>query len=209
MRLHWTALWLLLLSLVACAPGGGGGTGGGVTVTLAPSTVQLQTGQSQAFLVTVAGTANTAVTWSVLEAAGGGVTGAGLYTAPASAGTYHVQATSQADPTKSASAIVTVTTPPVVNVSVVPATASLQTGQSQAFTATVTGTANLAVTWSVLEAAGGSVTSAGQYTAPASAGTYHVRATAVADSSRSASAIVTVTTPPVVNVSVVPATASL
>ena len=52
-----------------------------------------------------------AVTWSVQEGApGGSVTAAGVYTAPGTAGTYHLVATSQADATKSATATVTVAT---------------------------------------------------------------------------------------------------
>lgn len=66
-------------------------------LTLAPSgTVALTLGQSQAFAATVAGTANTLVHWS---ADGGTVNAAGLYTAPATAGTYHVTATADADAT--------------------------------------------------------------------------------------------------------------
>lgn len=55
------------------------------------------------------GLIGTAVTWSVREgSAGGTVTPAGLYSAPATPGTYHVVATSVADPSKSAAAVVTV-----------------------------------------------------------------------------------------------------
>jgi hypothetical protein len=51
----------------------------------------------------------------VQEGAGGGaVTGAGLYTAPSAPGVFHVVATSRADPTRSARATVTVTSPPPV-----------------------------------------------------------------------------------------------
>ena len=56
---------------------------------------------------------------------------------------------------------------------------------------------------------GGTVTSAGQYTAPSLAGTYTVTATSAADSSKSASAAVTVTQPPQISISVSPTTASL
>ena len=52
---------------------------------------------------------STAVTWSVLEgASGGSVDASGKYTAPMSPGTYHVKATAQADPSKSATAAVSV-----------------------------------------------------------------------------------------------------
>ncbi|WP_426749627.1 glycosyl hydrolase family 18 protein [Myxococcus sp. Y35] len=85
-----------------------------VEVAIAPTSVTLPVSGTQAFTATVTGSSNTAVTWSVQEgAAGGTITQGGLYTAPASAGTYHVVATSQAAPTKSAVATVTVqSTPP-------------------------------------------------------------------------------------------------
>ena len=55
------------------------------------------------------GTANHAVSWSVQEgAAGGSISATGVYTAPGTPNTYHVVATSQADPTKSGSATITV-----------------------------------------------------------------------------------------------------
>jgi hypothetical protein len=97
-------------------------------------------------------------------------------------------------------------TPSNVSLTVSPTAASLQAGQQTQFTATVSGTTNTAVTW---RASGGTVTSAGQYTAPSSAGTYTVTATSAADSSKSASAAVTVTQPIQVSISVSPSTASL
>ncbi|ATB46158.1 chitinase [Corallococcus macrosporus DSM 14697] len=84
-----------------------------VEVAIHPTSATVPAGGTQAFTATVTGSANTAVTWSVQEgASGGSVTAAGLYTAPSSAGTYHVVATSQAAPTKSAVATVTVTSTP-------------------------------------------------------------------------------------------------
>lgn len=84
-----------------------------VSVQISPATVSLAIGAQQTFQATVTGTTNTAVTWSVEEGAlGGSITSGGVYTAPASPGTYHVKATSVADPSKSASATVTVVTPP-------------------------------------------------------------------------------------------------
>src|SRR5258705_7836274 len=53
----------------------------------------------------------TAVTWSLQEAGGGTVDGSGKNTAPATAGTYHVVATSVTDTSKPNSATVTVTAP--------------------------------------------------------------------------------------------------
>ena len=86
--------------------------------------------------------------------------------------------------------IVTVTVP--VSVSVSPANATLSASQSQQFTATVTGSSNTAVTWS-LSPAVGTISSSGLYTAPgviASAQTVTVTATSVADATKSASATV-------------------
>lgn len=86
----------------------------GVSVTVNPATATVKVGVTQTFTASVAGSANTAVTWSVQEAGGGTVSASGLYTAPATPGTYHVVATSAADPTRSATATVTVvsTDPP-------------------------------------------------------------------------------------------------
>ncbi|MFI5088939.1 MAG: choice-of-anchor R domain-containing protein [Terriglobales bacterium] len=170
------------LSAYGSTSGSGGVT---VSVTVAPASASLLAGGTQQFTATVTGTSNTAVTWS---ATGGSISWGGMYTAPTTAGTYTVKATSAADTTKSASATVTVSAP-VVAVSISPAAASIRTGGTQQFAATVTGTSNTAVTWS---ASGGSISSGGMYTAPTTAGTYTVKATSAADNTKSASATVTV-----------------
>lgn len=85
-------------------------------------------------------------------------------------------------------------------VSVSPLTANVATNASQQFTATVTGTTNTQVTWSVAGsgcsgAACGSVTPAGLYTAPGAVPnppTITVTATSVANPARSGSATVTI-----------------
>jgi len=77
-----------------------------------------------------------------------------------------------------------------MGVSISPASVTISTGATRQFTATVTGTSNTAVTWSCT---GGTVSASGLYTAPATAGTYTVKATSVANTSKSASATVTVT----------------
>lgn len=84
-----------------------------------------------------------------------------------------------------------------VAVSITPASVALASGQTQAFTAAVTGTTDTAVTWS-LSPAIGTVSSTGVYTAPAaitSTQTVSVTATSVADSARFATATVTLTPP--------------
>jgi hypothetical protein len=83
-----------------------------ISVAIAPTGVSLWTSGTQAFTATVTGTANTAVTWSVVESTGGSITAAGLYTAPNAAGSFHVRAVSVADPAKSAQAPVAVSVQP-------------------------------------------------------------------------------------------------
>ncbi len=167
----------------------GAGVPPAVSVAVAPATATLGRGMSTTFAATVSYAANTAVAWSVVEAGGGSVTTGGVYTAPSTLGTYHVRATSVADPTKFAEAAVSVVAP---TVAVSPTTFALAPGGSTAFTATITNAANPTATWSVVETGGGSVGSSGVYTAPATLGTYHVRATSVADPTVSAQATVTV-----------------
>lgn len=77
-------------------------------ISISPTTSTLSVGASATFLASVQGPSNTGVTWSVTEAGGGTISSTGVYTAPATKGTYHVVATSVADPTKKATATVTV-----------------------------------------------------------------------------------------------------
>jgi len=87
-----------------------------VSVTISPTLVTLATLATQQFKATVSGTANTDVTWEVNGVAGGNssaglISTNGLYLGPAtvpSPVSLSVTAVSQADPTKSASATVTV-----------------------------------------------------------------------------------------------------
>src|SRR5438105_646673 len=100
--------------------------------------------------------------------------------------------------------------PPEVGISVTPQSVSLLVGASQKFTATVTGTADTSVAWSLAEGtAGGAISSDGAYTTPAVAGTYHVVATAGADQTKSASATVVVSPAPVASIAIDPAAADL
>jgi hypothetical protein len=164
-----------------------------VTVAVTPTTFTLAGGTTKLFSATVTGSTNKAVTWTVQEgSAGGTISTGGTYTAPFTPGTYHVVATSKADNTKNATATVTVTQPTVA-VTVTPSTSAVGLGKQAGFTARVTGSATTTVTWSIQEgAAGGTVTATGIYTAPTTAGTYHVVATSVADTTKSAVATVNV-----------------
>jgi len=186
-----------------------------VSIGISPTTITLGQGQQQPFTATVTGASNTAVTWSFSPAVGT-LSSSGLYTAPATVSsqqTVTVTATSVADSTKSASAKVTLQPPaPAVSITLTPASTTLGQGQPQQFTATVTGASNTAVTWSFTPATG-TLSSSGLYTAPAtisSQQTVTVTATSVADSTKSASAQVTLQPPaPVGSIAVNPASATL
>ncbi|MGH9415674.1 MAG: hypothetical protein ACRD01_03520 [Terriglobales bacterium] len=180
------------------------------TVTVAPATANLNLNDTQQFTAQVIGPQNTAVTWSVNGAAGGAaavgtISTSGLYTAPASypgEQTITVTATSTADPTASGSAAVSIVQP--VTVKVTPAAATVNLKASQAFLATVSGSPNPNVTWSVNGVPGGNATfgtvdANGLFSAPAtlpSPATETVTATADANKAASASAQVTLQTPP-------------
>jgi phospholipase C len=85
-----------------------------------------------------------------------------------------------------------------VSVAVTPSAATLAPGAKQQFSATVLNTTNTAVTWSVDgffngNTTVGTISTSGLYTAPATNGTHNVVATSVADTTKSDTAIVTVT----------------
>lgn len=178
-----------------------------VTVSISPTSVSIVTGKTQQFSATVKGTSNTAVKWSVKGVAGGNstygtISASGLYTAPSAVpGTnpVSVTATSSADSTKSASASVTVTKP--VTVAISPTSGTIATGKTQQFKATVTGSSNTSVKWSVGGVTGGNstdgtISTSGLYTAPAvipTPSSVTIKATSVADTSKSASATLSVT----------------
>ena len=80
-----------------------------VSISISPESATVETGGSQTFSATVTGSTNNKVTWSVQEGASGGtITSEGFYTAPLKLGNYHIVATSQADPNKSATATIQV-----------------------------------------------------------------------------------------------------
>ena len=196
--------------------GNSAGTVPSVAISVSPQTISLQAGKQQQFAAAVTGLSNTVLTWT---ASGGTINSAGLYSAPSSAGTYTVtaragtsQRRSRSTTVISGSAVVTVTVPsptPVpssAKVSVSPTAASVQTGATQQFAATVSGTANTAVVWS---ASNGTITANGLYTAPSTTGNYTITAVSSADSSASASALAVVSAPQPVAIKISPGNASL
>ena len=107
--------------------GGGGGTVlqnpevpavPNLSITISPASVALSTAQTAQFTVTVTGSSDTAVSWSVNGVAGGSSTlgtinSTGLYTAPSAptSAVLMIAATSAANPSKSASGTVTLLIP--------------------------------------------------------------------------------------------------
>jgi len=159
-----------------------------VSVSISPSSVNMTSGETRTFSATVTGSLNQMVTWSVQEgSASGTINSSGVYMAPGTFGTFHVVAMSQADSTKSATATVV-----VGPLSISPSAALVGPNTTRTFVATVMGSSDTDVTWNVLEGAGGTITMAGIYTAPAALGTYHVVATSVANTSENATATVSV-----------------
>ena len=76
-----------------------------------------------------------------------------------------------------------------VEISVTPTAALLNPGKTAQFSGTVTNTSNTGVTWS---ATGGTISSGGLYTAGSTAGDYEVVARSVADTSKKATAKITI-----------------
>ncbi len=188
---------------LACSGGGGvnvGPTVYPISVAVSPASANITTAGNQAFTASVANSSNQVVTWSV-DPIGpvnvGTITTAGLYTAPPLAGTFTVRATSAADATKSGTASVVVTAA-TITVSITPPAPTVPTNGAIALSASVSGTANQAVTWDLPGGASTgtlAVTGASNvtYTAPAAAGSFQVRATSAADTSKSALVTLTVT----------------
>ena len=215
------ALFALIAALAAaiwaqaCAAGGAGSVAAGpppvparITVSVTPTNASILLGNAQAFTAAVSNANNASVTWSVNGISGGNstfgtITSAGVYTAPKDLPfplQMQVTATSDADPAKSASANVTITSDLVLNIS--PSPASVELGATQNFQTAVTsaGHPDTAVRWSLSGMACslgcGTIDSSGNYTAPQILPTptaVTVIAQSVADPSRQASAIATIT----------------
>lgn len=175
----------------------GGGVSTAPVISTQPQNVVVTAGQSASFSVAASGGA-LSYQWrkNGVNVAGNGTSATYSIASAqsADAGSYHVVVSNSLGSVNSSAASLTVN-PASVQIGVSPSVATLNMGATQAFSATVTGSANTAVTWSVVEADGGSITPAGVYTAPARLGTFHVKATSQADSSRSAQATITVNGP--------------
>ncbi|HEV2289069.1 MAG TPA: YncE family protein [Candidatus Acidoferrales bacterium] len=235
--------------LIVAAAMAGCGTNQTITVSITPTAATVILAGSQSFSASVAGNANTLVTWYVCNVAPASeATGAstapnitmpsgcgnaggsaalgtiltnGLYTAPAklpNASSVSIVAVSQAD--TEVFAIVNITLDSGIRVTVTPATATIGTSEQFQIDATVTGSSNTSVTWSVNGIASGNSqigtvtptqcsapmpivpnqpqlppgTSVACFTAPSSGQTSNVAATSAADTTQAARAAITVVT---------------
>jgi len=211
--LRWWPTIFFAVSLLGC-----GGVAGpaspqpppsNISVSVTPASASVFLGTVQNFTAVVSNATNTAVNWQVNGISGGNATvgtisASGVYTSPGNlpaSGQIIVQATSVADSSKSASAVVTVTSDIAVSVS--PQAMPVELGAARPFAAIVSSAGNPdhAVNWIVsgngcAGTACGSVDSVGTYTAPqiltAPPGVL-VRAISVADPSKSGAAAITVT----------------
>ena len=167
-----------------------------VTVLVSPSSITLNGGQTQQFTATVTGISVSGVTWSINPQVGTIDGNSGLYTAPAPITTSQkvtVTATSVFDAGFTGTASITLQAAAALTMSISPASVSLADGETQQFTATVSNSSNTAVNWTISPQVG-TITSTGSYTAPSpitTPGKVTVTATSVADSSKSASASIT------------------
>jgi serine protease len=177
-------------------------------ITVSPSSVNLQAGLgSQSMSAAVANIGSTDVTWEVDGVIGGNstvgrISTTGLYTAPSNppaSPMVTVRAISTALPIISGFAGITITAP--VAVSVAPSFAVVASpGGTQAFAATVSNSADSAVSWQVDGMVGGNasvgtISRGGLYTAPASVpapALVTIAAVSAADATRSGSAQITV-----------------
>jgi hypothetical protein len=166
-------------------------------------------GDTVTLTATVSNATDTAVSWNVAGIPGGDIivgtiSANGVFTAPSSLpvpATEIVQATSLADPTKSAAATIIITSDVAVSIS--PAAASIELGAQQEFLATISSAAqpSTAVNWTITGngcagTACGTVNASGLFTAPQilpSSQAIALIATSVADPSKMATAAVTLT----------------
>jgi hypothetical protein len=177
----------LICGLISC--GGGGGSKPVVTITVTAPSTTATVGTPLQFTATVTGTTNTAVSWEVDGVAGGSAatgtisaTGSYLATTLPNPASVTITGVSQADATKTSSVAITVQNGSApITVTVSPSGTSddplfVQTFAKQTFTATVTGSTNTAVTWTISCQTGGSacgaIGSTGNYTAPNSVPTF-------------------------------------
>ncbi len=202
-------------------------TNGATQITLAPGAATLAIAHRQTFIAQISNASSPNAVWAVNGISGGNSAVGQIcavnsnpcqpvaspapsvdYLAPAavpSPDPVQILATSVSDPSRSAVANVTILAHLVVSIS--PPSATLAPGQQQSFAAIVAGTANQQVTWNVsgtacgAGAACGTIDATGLYTAPATApspNNFVIVATSSEDTSRTATAAVTIALQPAI-----------
>ena len=177
------------------------------TINVNPESANVTQGSSEQLTATVTavGGADSSVLWASNDSSNKvtvSSTGNVSVASDAVPGDYMITATSMADLTKIATAIIKVTYAPAVNsVMVNPASDSLMQGESRQLTATVdtVGGADVTVTWSSSDATNKvKVSDTGYVTVAADAepGEYTIFATSTADISKKGSMVLTVTAAP-------------
>jgi hypothetical protein len=145
-----------------------------ILVSIGPQSLQLSQGQRQQFTAAIKGTENVAVRWWVQPEGRGSISPDGLYSAPASvtkSETVLVIATSMADATKSAEALISlVASPPTptltLTLTLTPLSVKRRENQTQQFTVSVQpANSHPRIRWSITPEIG-SISPAGLYTAP-------------------------------------------
>ena len=186
-----------------------------ITVTLSPSSASLTAGQSTNFVASISGTNVGGVTWMTLPAVGtlrvtdtttimNGTsptptfTVSGTYTAPPTVNSPQAVTLitrSLADQNKTASATIFLAS--TVGIAVTPSSVSLGAGESADFQASIGGTLNTSVNWSINPPVG--TIANGVYTAPVVINTLQtvvLIAASLADPSKTAQASITLTGKP-------------
>jgi hypothetical protein len=224
----------LAAMLVACGGSSSNVIPPAISVTLSSPPTSLQTSATATLTALVANDSkNAGVSWTVTCGSAGacgsfnpatstGSTATTTYTAPTavpSGNTVTVTATSVTDTTKSTSAMMTITAPASISVTLSSAPTSLQTSATATLTAMVSNdSSNAGVSWTVTcgsvgacgsfnptTSTGGTATTT--YTAPGAVptgNTVTVTATSVASKTASASATITITAPPPIAVTLSP-----
>ena len=204
-----------------------------IAVNVSPASAAVPAGQTASFTATVTGTSNANVTWSVNGVTNGNsafgevcavgsnpcATPSGSETtveflapqAPPQPDSVVLMATSEAEPTSTGSAQITIlAAAPQPSVVIAPSYAFLDASQQFQFVASVNGIANANVTWTISSpvpgqgcpgASCGSIDNDGNYTAPAvapSPNAISITATSVAHPSLSGTATVAVTSGPTI-----------
>ncbi|MFN7916539.1 MAG: G8 domain-containing protein [Vicinamibacterales bacterium] len=172
------------------------------TITTQPASVTVKTGSTALFSVVATGTGPLTYQWQKNAVNIAGATGAS-YTTPATVAadngaTFRVIVTNAAGPVTSAAATLTLATAPAFTAQ--PASQSVKAGTAATFSVTVSGTGPFTYQWqkNLVNIAGATGAS---YTTPATVAadngsTYRVTVTNAAGSATSATATLTVTTPP-------------